>query len=67
MTAYRTWSLRAKGGHDDFFSTDLDDALITATQPGARTMGRAVYNLKASVASHTAQSPHILALIGEKE
>ncbi|KAJ1020656.1 hypothetical protein NDA16_004049 [Ustilago loliicola] len=67
MTAYRTWSLRAKGGHDDFFSSDLQDALITASDPGARTMGRAIHNLKAGVASHTTQNARILALIGEKE
>ncbi|SAM81654.1 uncharacterized protein UBRO_03273 [Ustilago bromivora] len=67
MTAYRTWSLRAKGGHDDFFSSDLEDALITAADPGARTMGRAIHNLKAGVAFHTTQQPQILALIGEKD
>lgn len=67
MTAYRVWSLRAKGGHDDFFSSDLEDSLITASDPGARTMGRAIHNLKSGVASHTIQNPRILALIGENE
>lgn len=64
MTAYRTWSLKAKGGHDDFFSTDLQDAQITASEPGARTIGRAVKNLQAGAGS---TKPRILALIGEKE
>ena len=67
MTAYRTWSLRAKGGHDDFFSSDLDDALITADQPGSRTIGRAIKNLQAGARLGSDQQPRILALIGEKE
>ena len=63
MTAYRTWSLKAKGGHDDFFSSDLDDATITSNQPGARSIGRAVKNLQAGVGD----GARLLALIGEKE
>ncbi|PVI01048.1 DUF1749-domain-containing protein [Periconia macrospinosa] len=30
-TAYRTWSLLAKGGDDDFFSSDLDDDALKGT------------------------------------
>lgn len=62
MTAYRTWSLKAKGGHDDFFSSDLDDTDITNNHPRSRTIGRAVKNLQSS--NPKAQ---LLALIGEKE
>ena len=67
ISAYRAWSLRAKGGHDDFFSSDLDDSLITSTEPGARTMGRAIANLLAGATSANTKQPRILALIGEKE
>ncbi|SPO26042.1 uncharacterized protein UTRI_02316 [Ustilago trichophora] len=67
MTAYRSWSLRAKGGHDDFFSSDLEDALITATDPGSRTIGRAIKNLQAGVGPNSTITPRILALIGEKD
>ncbi|SJX62328.1 uncharacterized protein SRS1_13174 [Sporisorium reilianum f. sp. reilianum] len=67
MTAYRTWSLKAKGGHDDFFSSDLDDAVITSSTPGSRSMGRAIKNLQAGARSHSSHSPRILALIGEKD
>ncbi|GAC94975.1 esterase [Pseudozyma hubeiensis SY62] len=62
MTAYRTWSLKAKGGHDDFFSSDLDNSDITNNRPGARTIGRAVKNLQSSY-----PKAQLLALIGEKE
>ena len=31
MSAYRTVSLLAKGGDDDYFSTDLDDAVLART------------------------------------
>ncbi|TKY86513.1 hypothetical protein EX895_004662 [Sporisorium graminicola] len=67
MTAYRTWSLKAKGGHDDFFSSDLDDALIRTNTPGSRSMGRAIKNLQAGADPETKDTPRILALIGEKD
>lgn len=62
MTGYRMWSLKARGGHDDFFSCDLDDFSTTSTQPGSRTIGRAIHNLV-----HSATEGKILALIGGKE
>lgn len=31
ITAYRTYSLLAKGGDDDYFSTDLEDAVLKGT------------------------------------
>ncbi|CDR98720.1 uncharacterized protein SPSC_05969 [Sporisorium scitamineum] len=67
MTAYRTWSLKAKGGHDDFFSSDLDNAVITSNKPGSRSMGRAIQNLQAGADQKSNHSPRILALIGEKD
>lgn len=67
MTAYRTWSLKAKGGHDDFFSSDLEDSLITSSEPGARTMGRAIKNLQDAAGPTSTAQPRSLALIGEKE
>ncbi|GAC71587.1 predicted hydrolases or acyltransferases [Moesziomyces antarcticus T-34] len=63
MTAYRTWSLNAREGHDDFFSSDLDDQQITDTHPGARTVGRAIRNL----AHGSPNTARLLALIGEKD
>ncbi|EST07024.1 Protein of unknown function DUF1749 [Kalmanozyma brasiliensis GHG001] len=62
MTAYRLWSLRAKGGDDDFFSLDLSDEDITAKDEGARGFGRAVANLQAA-----ALTAKILALIGDQD
>lgn len=64
-TAYRTWSLKAKGGHDDFFSSDLPDHQITSSHFGARSIGRAVKNLQDGAASGA--NARLLALIGEKE
>lgn len=63
-TAYRFWSLYAKGGDDDFFSSDLSDSSITTDKPNSRSFGRAIRNLQAG--ANTAK-PRILALMGEQE
>nr|CDI53039.1 conserved hypothetical protein [Melanopsichium pennsylvanicum 4] len=65
MTAYRTWALKAKQGHDDLFSSDLTDDEITNHQPGAHTIARAITNLGAG--SDPSKPTRMLALIGEKE
>ena len=62
MTAYRMWSLNARGGDDDFFSSDLQDHQITDTSPGARTIGRAIHNLKEG-----SPNARLLAMIGAQE
>lgn len=63
-TAYRFWSLYAKGGDDDFFSSDLSDSAITTDKPNSRSLGRAIRNLQAGA---TSGKPRILALMGETE
>ena len=62
LTAYRHYSLFAKDGDDDFFSSDLDDSRIVSTETGARTIGLALKNIQAGSAS-----AKILAVMGEKE
>lgn len=55
MTAYRYWSLNAKGGHDDYFSSDLPDDRV-----------RAIW---ANIVGSPSEGPRrrVLALLGEKE
>lgn len=66
VSAHRHWSLYAKRGDDDFFSSDLNDSEITSDTQMCRSLGRAIKNLQ-SGASHKTHRPRILALLGEKE
>lgn len=55
MTAYRYWSLFGKGGHDDYFSSDLPEDRIHEIWTSVVGSGR------------TSPKRKVLALLGEKE